>query len=261
MDDNKKSDAAADVPSEGARLHANHRSRVFSRYAREGLSGFEPHQMLELLLFYAIPRKDTNPTAHRLLNQFKSLYDVLHADQGELLKVPGIGIYSASLLTLVRDIYQAAEAVHREQPVVGFSRSQCEAYLRPILRGLDHEQVHVLYFNDKNRMIRHTLAAEGIYDRTRVNLRRIAEEAIETHAAGLVLAHNHPSQEKTFSAEDVELTKNLYCSLYYLNITVCDHLIFAGDTVVSLAERGIIEDFKHKYFRSEQEKSNIHLPD
>lgn len=261
MDDNKKSDHSSNTPSEAAQLHANHRSRVFSRYARDGLAGFEPHQMLELLLFYAIPRKDTNPTAHRLLNRFKSLYNVLHADQSELVKVPGIGATSASLLTLVRDIYQAAEAEHREQPVVGFSRSQCEAYLRPILRDLDHEQFHVLYFNNKNRMIRHTLAAEGSYDRTRVNIRKIAEEAIETQAAGLVLAHNHPSLEKTFSAEDIELTKNLYCSLYYLNVTVCDHLIFAGNTAVSLAERGIIEEFKRKYFRSEQEKSEIRLSD
>ncbi len=243
MSEKKSADSR---PEEDALLHHRHRSRVFARFFREGISGFEPHQALELLLFYAIPRKDTNLIAHRLLKKFGSLYGVLHADQTELCRVAGVGVRSAGLISLVRAINQAAEAQHSEMPVVGFSRSQCEAYLRPLMAGLDHEQVHVLYFNNRNRMIRHTIAAEGSHNHTTVNLRRVVEEAMECGAAGVILAHNHPSAESCCSPEDVTLTKNLYCALYYLNISICDHLIFAGDRVVSLAEQGIIREIERK---------------
>ncbi|MBQ2898118.1 MAG: DNA repair protein RadC [Oscillospiraceae bacterium] len=228
------------MPSE----HDGHRKRLKARFVKSGLDDFEPHNVLELLLFYGIPRKDTNPTAHKLINRFGSLSAVFDARPEELMKVDGITENTAVLISMIPQLARKyledkSDAVNA---ISGFD--DIGTYLMPKFVGRTVETIMLAALDNKNKIISCSIIAEGENDRASLSKRKVMEEAIRVGATRVVLAHNHPRGFAMPSKEDIHLTEEVYALLRTVEIELVDHIIFAEDDFVSLAASGI--DFRRK---------------
>ena len=219
-------------------IHDGHRQRLKNRFLKEGLDNFEELQVLELLLFYCIPRQDTNPIAHSLLDHFGSLAQVLEAPAAELKKVPGVGDSVATFLSLV----SAAERyyrVKRDASVAILTTVEaCGDYLVPWFHRRRNETVFLLCLDAKCKVLCCKEVGEGSVNSAAVPIRRIVEMALGANATSVVLAHNHPSGVALPSDEDIQTTRRLAMALSAVEITLIDHIIVAEDDYVSLCQSG-----------------------
>ncbi len=219
-------------------LHDGHRKRLIQRFLEEGLDSFEPHNVLELLLFYVIPRKDTNPLAHRLLDQFGSLAQVFEAPISELEKVPGIGASAASFLHLVREAgryYQVNRIKHEK---ILSSTDKCIQFLTSFFVGRRNETVFLLCLDAKCKLLCCKEITEGSVNSASISPRRIVEMALGVNATSVVLAHNHPSGLALPSGEDLRTTHRIAAALQTVEIVLADHVIVADADAISLAQSG-----------------------
>ena len=218
--------------------HDGHRQRLKERFLKEGLDHFSDVQVLELLLFYAIPRQDTNPVAHNLIEHFGSLSQVLDAPVEELEKVPGIGRNAAILLSLATSLgryYQVDRAMNiRFLPTV----ESCGEYLVPFFYGRRNETVFLLCLDAKCKVLCCKEIGEGSVNSAVVPIRRIVETALGANATTVVLAHNHPSGLAVPSGEDVQTTRRVAAALNAVEISLADHIVVADDDFVSIAQSG-----------------------
>ena len=209
--------------------HAGHRDRMKKRYLSKGFRDFEPHELLEILLYYGVPQRDTNPLAHRLLNTFGSVNAVLSADREVLCSVDGVTPHLASLLNLVGDLhrYCAEEATSLGVPLR--VTSDFVKFLSPRFDRLPAEQVWILCMDVLSRVIGVHQISSGTPLGSDVNMRRIMQMALADNACKIVLAHNHPSGIALPSQADIQTTTLLANALQGVNIQLVDHLIFARD--------------------------------
>lgn len=220
--------------------YLEHRKRLRERFQRAGTEGLHDYELLELLLTYAIPRKDVKPIAKDLIKRFGSLSGVLNASQKELEAVPGLGPISATLIKLVKELcgaYLAEKMKHKDvlsspQAVVDFARVK--------LAGLPHEAFMVIYLNTKNEVIEHEVIHEGTIDHAVVYPRRIIEAALAHHAASLILIHNHPSGYPEPSEEDKRLTRAIAEAARPIDVRVVDHIIVGKDSYFSFREDNLL---------------------
>ncbi len=224
--------------------HDGHRKRLKARFMKTGLDDFEPHNVLELLLFYGIPRKDTNPIAHRLINRFGSLSGVFDAGPEELMKVDGITENTAVLISMIPQLARKylEDKTDAVNAISGFD--DIGTYLMPKFVGRTVETIMLAALDNKNKIISCSIIAEGENDRASLSKRKVMEEAIRVGATRVVLAHNHPRGFAMPSKEDIHLTEEVYALLRTVEIELVDHIIFAEDDFVSLAASGI--DFRRK---------------
>lgn len=221
-------------------LHDGHRQRMKERFARHGLDSFAEHEVLELLLYYAIPRRDTNELAHTLLDRFGSLERVLLAPREELMKVPGVGEGAALLLTLVPAVSQYT---HRHAPQETILNS-VDASGRYFMRLLRHERRELLYqacLDGKGKLLSCRCLSEGGANMAAVTLRQIVEHALLSGASSVLLAHNHPSGIALPSASDRQMTLQVRDALATMGIRLTDHIIVADDDFVSMAQSGLLQ--------------------
>lgn len=219
-------------------IHDGHRHRLKERFLNEGLDNFDEIQVLELLLFYCIPRQDTNPLAHRLLDHFGSLAQVLDATPAELEKIPGMGHNAATFLTLITAAgryYQVNRAVNT---VILPTTERCGEYLAPFFYGRRNETVFLLCLDAKCKVLCCKELGEGSVNSAGVPVRRIVETALGANATSVVLAHNHPSGLALPSGDDVQSTLRVAAALAAVEITLADHIIVADDDFVSLSQSG-----------------------
>lgn len=219
-------------------VHKGHRQRLKARFMREGLDNFEEHQVLELLLFYAIPQRDTNPIAHALLERFGTLANVLDASPEELAEVDYMGDNAVTLLKMVTAMcrsYQISSSVWAKQLT---SIEECGDYLMPYFYGRRHETVYLLCLDAKCSILCCEKMGEGGVNSAGVSVRSIVEKAIRVDASSVVLAHNHPSGFAYPSPEDIYTTRRVAAALDAVDIQLTDHIIVAGDEWVSLAQSG-----------------------
>ena len=193
---------------------------------------------MELLLFYCIPRVDTNPLAHRLLEHFGSLTKVMEAPVEELEKVPGIGHNAAvflSLVTAAGRYYQVkcASDIEALETV-----EQCGKYLMPLFYGRRNETVYLLCLDAKGKVLSCKMLGEGSVNSAGVPVRRIVETALAANASAVVLAHNHPSGLAFPSEADVQTTRRVAIALDAVEIELLDHIIVADDDYVSMIQTG-----------------------
>ena len=219
-------------------IHKGHRERLKQRFLEEGLDNFTDIQVLELLLFYAIPRADTNPIAHSLLEHFGSLAQVLEADTEELKKVSGIGDHAATLLTLVIDLCRYYQVNCAQQTAILTTLEACGRYLVPRFFGRTRETVFLLCLDAKCKVLCCKEIGEGSVNSAGVPVRRIVETALNANATTVVLAHNHPSGIALPSSEDVQTTHRVAAALDTVDIILADHIIVADDDFVSLLQSG-----------------------
>lgn len=219
-------------------LHKDHRERVRSRFREEGLEHFSDVQVLEFLLFYAIPRKDTNEIAHRLLAHFGSLPQVLEAPIDELQKVEGVG-ESAAILVALTTAMERYHAIHAAKKVkVLRTTEQCAAYVAPYFRSLRDEAVYLLCMDAKGKPLCCKELSRGSVNSATVSARKVVEIAISANATTVILAHNHPAGVAIPSGDDVVSTRRIGAALDAVGIVLADHLVMADDDYVSMVHSG-----------------------
>lgn len=219
-------------------IHSGHRQRMKERFLKEGLDHFSDIQVLELLLFYAIPRQDTNPIAHALLERFGSLPQVLEAPVEELEKVPGVGPSAALLLNLATAVGRYY-MVQRSQNVTILNTIQaCGDYLKSVFIGRRTELVYLLCLDAKCKVLCCREVAEGSVNSANVPIRRIVEMGLAANATSVILAHNHPSGIAIPSDEDVATTHRVAAALRMVDIQLVDHIVVADDDYVSMVQSG-----------------------
>lgn len=215
-------------------LHRNHRKRMRTRFNEKGLDGFSDHEVLELLLFFAIPRVNTNETAHRLLNRFSTLSNVLEASTDELKSVKGIGDSAATLINLFSQLARRYE-LDRCRPRDSYtSMAEIGRYLVNHFIGATREHVELLIFDAKMHMIEHITVHEGAVNSSDVNPERIAEIVFSRRASCFVLAHNHPNGRCVPSDEDIAVTKMLKAAFQPFNVDMLDHFLICGGEYIRL---------------------------
>lgn len=219
-------------------IHEGHRKRMKERFMKSGLDDFAPHNVLEFLLFYSIPRGDTNPIAHRLIDAFGSLSGVFDATPEELMKVSGVGESTAILISMIpqmarKYLEDKADAVN----VVG-GCGDIGAYLLPKFVGRINEALMMVSIDNKNKVISCSVVAEGTVDSAKVSRRKVMEEAMKVKATRVILAHNHPRGVAVPSAEDVAMTREIGRLFAQVGIELVDHIIIADDDYVSMAASG-----------------------
>ncbi len=219
-------------------MHENHRMRMKNRFLSQGLAGFEPHNILELLLFYSIPQKDTNETAHLLMERFGSLDAVFDASYEELIGVPGIKEHSATLIKLIPEL--AARYISEKNKTDGdilSSPDQIGAYLRDRYIGITKETVFLLLLDNKFKVIDCVKIHEGSVNSAAITMRRLIEVAMEKRASFAVLAHNHPSGMPIPSPDDLFTTKEAERAFTLVGIKMLAHILVAGERYVDILER------------------------
>ena len=221
-----------------ASIHKGHRERLKERFREEGLDNFTDIQALELLLFYAVPQKDTNPIAHALLERFGSLSRVLEAAPEELEKVPGISAHSATLLTLVTALgrYYQVDCAQRVECLT--TLDACGAYLVSYFFGRIRETVFLLCMDAKCKVLCCREVGEGSVNSASVSVRKIVETALNAGATTVVLAHNHPSGVALPSVEDVQTTRRVAAALAAVEIHLADHMVVSDGDYVSMVQSG-----------------------
>ena len=209
--------------------HAGHRERLRKRFAENGFSGFAEHEILELLLTFAIPRINTNPHAHRLINQFGSLNKVLEANQKELEVVDGIGPQASTLLSMMLPLLREYEQ-KKTLPRPHFDTySDLAAYCRTLYIGADSEEFFVLSMDANLNLISAKRIARGTPTEVSALPRHVLEELLLNRAASAVISHNHPSGSAVPSQEDVEITSAIEQLLNGVGIRLYDHVLIAGN--------------------------------
>ncbi|HEY8443865.1 MAG TPA: DNA repair protein RadC [Clostridia bacterium] len=205
-----------------------------------GAGGFFEHELLEMLLYPVIPMKDTNELAHRLLDAFGSLKNVIYADWKELQKVKGMTEIAALNILLLPEIfkrinYQFELAAERIDNFEQAKRIACAA-----LNNKTKEEVLIICLDSAGRIVRKRMVSQGGLKEAYVNTRSIAEEAFRFSADRILVAHNHPSGNLEPSPNDLKFTQNLALALAYLDILLLDHIIVSGNNAYSLKKSGII---------------------
>ena len=219
-------------------IHDGHRQRLKERYLQEGLDSFTQVQVLELMLFHCLPRKDTNPIAHALLERFGSLARVLDASVVKLTEVDGISENGATCLKLVREIERRYALSQGEEIILNTIDDCCE-YLSRFFKGKKNETVFLLSLDAKLKMLSCREVGEGSVNYASVPIRRVVEMALDDGATSVILAHNHPSGIAIPSNDDIQTTRRLAMALSTVEIQLADHIVVAEDEYVSMVQSGI----------------------
>lgn len=219
-------------------IHDGHRKRLKDRFRKEGLDSFDDLYVLELLLFYCFPRKDTNLIAHRLLDRFGSLAGVLDASPKELESIEDVGESTTMFLSLLKAVWRRYEVEQAAGQVPLRTISQCGAYIRPHFIGRTNESIFLLCLDAKCKAICCRLVGEGSINSASVSIRKIVETALNSNATSVILAHNHPSGLAIPSPEDIQTTQRLAVALAAVEIILADHLVFADEEFVSMVQSG-----------------------
>ena len=230
------------TPKPSKPLHLGHRSRLKQRLFSTGLDSFLDHEILELLLTYAIPRKDTKPLAWQLIKKFGSLSKVLDAGELSLMEVDGIGPHAAQFLKLIRGTIK--RYMHADLPKHISMRTPQEVldYCQASLADKQEEFLELILLSVRYTVKSARIIATGSIDRILIEPRQILMWALKENASALILVHNHPSGDPSPSPEDIQMTRQIVQAAKLLNIKVVDHLIVSRGTYYSFLAHGYIEE-------------------
>ena len=219
-------------------FHKNHRKRMRKRFLQNGFEGFADHEILELLLFFAIPRCDTNPLAHAILKEYKTLANVFEADATSLAKIPGMGENSATLLSMIPHLMRAYEQSKCKRDRLLHDTESIGRYATSILMGKTNEEFALITLDSNRRVQWSGIIAKGTLDQIEAYPRLVVAEVLKHNAKNVVLAHNHPSGSLTPSIADKATTETLVALLASIGVSVIDHLIVCNNRYYSMAEGG-----------------------
>lgn len=216
-------------------IHKDHRQRMRNRYLNEGISSMADHNIIELLLFFGIPYKDTNDISHELVERFGDLNGVLDAPVEELMKVDGIGENTATLIRLTRDISLKYLERKSFDKVAVNGEDRISDFLKLKYAGEIHEIVYILCLDSHGKLQRCAKVCEGSPDSATIDNRTIVEAAIRFDSKNIILAHNHPAGFAVPSVADVKATEQIIPVLNAIGINLADHIIVSADDTFSMA--------------------------
>lgn len=224
-----------------------HRERIKEKFLKNGIDGFAEYEILELLLTYCIPRKDTKPIAKELLNKFKSLDNVFKADFDKLSAIDGLGKNSIVFFKLIGDLpsiiykdeLKNKKLIDKETLKIS-NKDILLKYLRNKIGYEEIEKFYVLYLSSSNEVIEFEENSVGTLDRSSVYPREIYKKIINLNAKSIILAHNHPSDNITPSKCDIELTNEIAKGLKNFGALLIEHIIVTKNSYFSFLEEGLI---------------------
>ena len=224
-----------------------HRERIKEKFLKNGIDGFAEYEILELLLTYCIPRKDTKPIAKELLNKFKSLDNVFKASFDKLSAIDGLGKNTIAFLKLMGDLpsiiykdeLKNKKLVDKETLKI-LNKDILLKYLRNKIGYEEIEKFYVLYLSSSNEVIKFEENSVGTLDRSSVYPREIYKKVINLNAKSLILVHNHPSDNITPSKSDIELTNEIAKGLKNFGALLIEHIIITKNSYFSFLEEGLI---------------------
>ena len=224
-----------------------HRERIKEKFLKNGIDGFAEYEILELLLTYCIPRKDTKPIAKELLNKFKSLDNIFKADFDKLSAIDGLGKNSIVFLKLIGDLpsiiykdeLKNKKLIDKETLKIS-NKDILLKYLRNKIGYEEIEKFYVLYLSSSNEVIEFEENSVGTLDRSSVYPREIYKKIINLNAKSVILAHNHPSDNITPSKCDIELTNEIAKGLKNFGALLIEHIIITKNSYFSFLEEGLI---------------------
>ena len=224
-----------------------HRERIKEKFLKNGIDGFAEYEILELLLTYCIPRKDTKPIAKALLNKFKSLDNIFKADFDKLFAIDGLGKNSIAFLKLIGDLpsiiykdeLKNKKLVNKEILKIS-NKDILLNYLRNKIGYEEKEKFYVIYLSSSNEVIEFEENSVGTLDRSSVYPREIYKKVINLNAKSIILAHNHPSDNITPSKSDIELTNEIAKGLKNFGALLIEHIIITKNSYFSFLEEGLI---------------------
>ena len=222
-------------------IHKDHRQRVKNRFMKEGLENFDDVHVLELMLFYCVPRKDTNPIAHNLLNHFGSLSAVIQASAEQLKMVEGVGDSVVAYICFLRELERACHTRKNLDVKVINSYQDIVRSLRDRFLNCRNELVYMICMDAKRRILCIEKLNEGTVNSAGVPTRKVIELALAHNAAAVVLAHNHPGGEATPSQEDIAATQFVRDALRAIDVELTDHVVFADNQYFSIINSGMLE--------------------
>ena len=217
--------------------HAGHRERMFLRIEKYGWESLSDHEMIEVMLYFCIPRVNTNGIAHALMEKFGSVKALMDANPKELATVKGIGPKTAFMVKMLPELLRryltdASEKVYRYDTI-----GKVGEYLYCKFLGTDHEQLYMMMFNNRLNLIDCVLISEGVINCSEVMMRKISENIIHSNAALIVLAHNHPQGMAIPSQADRENTELLRNHVENMGVQLLDHLVFADQRYASILKK------------------------
>ncbi len=217
-------------------LHDEHRKRVKEKFRETGLSGFHEHNVLEFLLFYSIPRRDTNEIAHELINEFGSFSDVLNAPIEDLTKIDGVGLESATFIKLIPEVcrYYMANKV-KDRRLIDSTEAAVEI-LKSYYVNATEEKFVIMYLDGRSCLIKCKEISQGDRNMVFTDFRNLIKDAISLGADGIVISHCHTNGFLNPSANDKEMTEAFYKACKTFNIHLCDHIIFCDGNVFSMSK-------------------------
>nr|WP_317358793.1 JAB domain-containing protein [uncultured Tyzzerella sp.] len=222
-------------------LHANHRKRVRARFINEGsLDNFEEHQILELLLFYAVPRRDTNELAHRLIIEYGNLYNLMNAKPEDIIKRCKVSETTAVLISMLPYVFRRFlnSNFNVKGPKID-SFNSAYKYLKSLLVGKTFESFYMLCLNINKELVKEVKISDGVTNSTVVYMEKVVGDALLFNSSFVIIGHNHPNGNNKPSNADVEVTMKIRNALEYVNIKVLDHIIICNDDYFSFAKKDL----------------------
>ena len=248
--------------------HAGHRARMRKRFLTSGLEGFASHEVLEFLLFYPNQRRNTNDIAHQLISRFGSLPAVLEASYEELKQVQGVNDVTASYITFLPALFRRYVQEKEVLPEAFDTLSKLSRFCRSLFIGVKVEEAYVLLFDNAMHLLEFQLLSSGTVNGVPILTRKIAELALEKHAACVVITHNHPDGLPLPSDEDILTTQRISAALELFQIPLLEHILVTDTTVTPLiyrhceskrclsSESFLSADFLHQFYDEFNPKFN-----
>lgn len=210
-------------------MHEGHRDRMKRRFIAEGISSFENHNILELLLFFSIPRKDTNEIAHRLIKEFGSLNAVFNADFNDLCKVNGVSENSATLIKLIPEITKKYISGQDCKRTKLDNSETAEEFVKSYFIGETVEKVLLICMDNKCNVLYSDIISDGEISYVKVSMRKFIETALKHRASCVTIAHNHPNGSAEPSGDDLMVTVMVRDALRTIEVVLNDHIIYGGN--------------------------------
>ena len=221
-------------------VHKGHRERMKDTFLKNGLSGFSEHEIIELLLFFGIPMKDTNEIAHHLLNSFGSISDVFNAHYEDLIKVKGMTKNAAVLLKMMPDLFKRYVKNAKNVATLDNIETINEFFTSEYF-GAKNEEIKVCCLDNDMKIRYCTTVIEGGIEKATVDMRKIVETVFRANATYVIIAHNHPNGSPVPSDEDIAVTRTIKSTFDLLDIVLLDHVVVGKNTVISMKQMGYMD--------------------
>ena len=224
-------------------IHDEHRKRMKQKFIENDMDSFADHEVLELLLYYAISRRDVNPIAHELLKRFGSLSAVFDAPIEELTKVDGVGEHTAALIKMLPQFSRRYLISRTSSENILDSSKKAGQYVQSFFYSMRKECVYIICLDAKNKVITTKCITKGDVSSVPLSPRQVVEFALSNQATSIILAHNHPNGFALPSSDDYSSTRRIEEALRAVDVTLLDHIIVADDDFVSMSDNGFFKRY------------------